>query len=85
MKDGKHTEAVIHYTEAIKHEPSSAVLYSNRSLAFFKIDQLYLAMEDAKKTIKLQPSWPKVTDSLRHCSKNFLIICVVISFLPIIP
>ncbi|XP_005106703.1 small glutamine-rich tetratricopeptide repeat-containing protein beta isoform X2 [Aplysia californica] len=59
MKENKHTEAVIHYTEAIKHEPNSAVLYSNRSLAFLKIDQLYFALDDAEKAIKLEPSWPK--------------------------
>ncbi|XP_059144694.1 uncharacterized protein LOC131931871 [Physella acuta] len=59
IKEGKYTEAVIHYTEAIKHEPHTAALYSNRSLAFLKIDQLYLAMEDAKKAVQLEPSWPK--------------------------
>lgn len=59
MKEGKHTEAVIHYTEAIKHDPNSAVLYSNRSLAFLKIEQLYFALEDAANCIKLEPSWPK--------------------------
>lgn len=59
IKDGKFTEAVIHYSEAVKHEPSSAILHSNRSLAFLKLDQLYLAMEDAKQAIKLEPSWPK--------------------------
>ncbi|KAI8789642.1 STI1-like protein [Biomphalaria glabrata] len=59
IKEGKHTEAIFHYTEAIRHEPNSAILYSNRALAFLKIDQLYLAMEDAQKAIKLEPSWPK--------------------------
>lgn len=61
MKEGKYTEAVLHYTEAIKHEPNSAVLHSNRALAFMKIDQLFLAMEDAEETIRLEPSWPKVS------------------------
>ena len=60
VKENKFTEAVIHYTEAIKHEPNAAVLYSNRSLAFVKIDQLFFALEDAQKAIKLDPSWPKV-------------------------
>ncbi|BFZ01058.1 hypothetical protein BsWGS_04097 [Bradybaena similaris] len=59
MKEGNYTAAVIHYTEAVKHEPNSAILFSNRALAFLKIDQLYLAMEDAQKAIKLEPSWPK--------------------------
>uniref|UniRef100_A0A0B7AXL2 Uncharacterized protein n=1 Tax=Arion vulgaris TaxID=1028688 RepID=A0A0B7AXL2_9EUPU len=59
LKEGNYTAAVIHYTEAVKHEPNSAVLHSNRALAFLKIDQLFLAMEDAQKVIKFEPSWPK--------------------------
>ncbi|GFO42033.1 stress-induced-phosphoprotein [Plakobranchus ocellatus] len=59
MKEEKYTEAVIHYSEAVKHDPNSAVLHSNRSLAFLRLDQLYLAMEDAQQAIKLEPNWPK--------------------------
>ncbi|XP_025076895.1 protein STIP1 homolog isoform X2 [Pomacea canaliculata] len=59
MKKGVPAEAILHYTHAIKLEPSNHLLYSNRSYAFLKLDQYYLALEDANQTIKLQPSWPK--------------------------
>ena len=60
MKKGSFTEAFFHYTDAIKWNPSDHRLYSNRSLAFLKIDQHYHALEDAKKAIKLKSDWPKV-------------------------
>nr|KAG5695274.1 hypothetical protein BaRGS_028209 [Batillaria attramentaria] len=59
LKKGSPAEAVLHYTHAVKMEPNNHLLYSNRSLAFLKLDQFYLALQDANQTIKLQPSWPK--------------------------
>jgi len=60
MKEEKHIEAMIHYTHGIKLEPHNAYLYSNRSQAFLRMQQYYYALEDAKKTIELMPSWTKV-------------------------
>ncbi|ESO87615.1 hypothetical protein LOTGIDRAFT_127724, partial [Lottia gigantea] len=60
MKAGNHTEAVFHYTHAIKIESKNAILYSNRSAAFLKIEQFYLAIQDARKSIQLDPNWTKV-------------------------
>lgn len=59
VKDENYVEAVLHYTKAIKLDPKNYVLYSNRSFAFLKIDQLYLSLEDANETINLQPNWAK--------------------------
>ncbi|XP_048765669.1 hsp70-Hsp90 organising protein-like isoform X2 [Ostrea edulis] len=52
-------EATIHYTHAIQKDAKNHLLYSNRSLAFLKLQQYYYALEDAKETIKLQPYWAK--------------------------
>lgn len=60
IRIGKCTEAVLHYSFAIKLDPSDAALYSNRSLAFLKLKQFYYANEDAKKAIQLKPDWAKV-------------------------
>lgn len=56
----KFTEAVLHYSFAIKMSPNDAILYSNRSLAFLKLHQLYYANEDAERAIQLRPDWAKV-------------------------
>lgn len=49
----------MNYTTAIKMTPKDPILYSNRSLAFLKINQLYYAHEDAEKAIELDPDWAK--------------------------
>ncbi|VVC95247.1 unnamed protein product [Leptidea sinapis] len=59
VKNGNFIEAVLHYTHAIKMEPTNYVLYSNRSFAFLKLDQHYLSLQDANETVKLQPQWAK--------------------------
>lgn len=59
VKEKKFEEAVLHYTHAIKLSPKDPILYSNRSLAFLKINQLYYAHEDAEKAIELDETWAK--------------------------
>lgn len=59
VKNKSYTEAILHYTHAIKMSPTDPILYSNRSLAFLKMKQLYYANEDAEKTISLKPDWAK--------------------------
>lgn len=63
---------MLHYTHAIKIEPRNHTLYSNRSLAFLRMDQYYHAMEDAYKVIELKPDWPKVRLLKQHNLQNSL-------------
>lgn len=58
----RYEEAVLHYSFAIKMSPNDAILYSNRSFAFFKLQHLYYANEDAEKAIQLRPDWAKVSE-----------------------
>lgn len=60
IKAENFTEAILHYSFAIKLDPNEATFYSNRSVAFLKLNQLYYANEDADKTIQLKPDWAKV-------------------------
>ncbi|KAL1431246.1 hypothetical protein MTO96_014622 [Rhipicephalus appendiculatus] len=59
LKEEKYAEAILHYTHAISSDRENSILYSNRSMAFLKMDQFYLAYEDAKETIRLNPEWAK--------------------------
>lgn len=59
VKEGNHAEAVLHYSSAIRTDPSNPALHSNRSLAFLKLQQYYLAHQDAKRAIELKPDWAK--------------------------
>lgn len=60
IKLGNFKEAILHYTTAIKLNPNEATFYSNRSLAFLKLKQLYYANDDADKSIQFKPDWAKV-------------------------
>jgi len=59
VRNKKYAESVLHYTHAIKLDPVDYSLYSNRSLAFLKMQHFYFAMEDAKEAIRLKPNWAK--------------------------
>lgn len=59
FKAGKYLKAAALYTQAIKHDPSNATLYSNRAAAFLNLVKLNKALADAETTIKLNPQWEK--------------------------
>lgn len=61
VRAGNYAEAILHYSHAIKLDSTSPQLYSNRSFAFLKLQQYYYALEDANESIRLDPTWAKVT------------------------
>lgn len=70
IRAGNYIEAILHYSFAIKLNPNEATFYSNRSLAYFKLDQLYYANADAEKAIQLKPDWAKVCVELFQLINN---------------
>ena len=56
---GEYEEAIKYFTKAIRSDPNSAVLYSNRSAAHAALKQYDVALQDGKKALQLQPRWPK--------------------------
>lgn len=63
VKNANFKEAVLLYTQAIKLEPENDLLHSNRSLAYLRLKQYSLAIQDANKTIQINPMWAKVKAS----------------------
>jgi len=74
MKEEKYIEAMFHYTHGIKRDAQNAYLYSNRSLAFLRMQQYYYALEDAKTTIRLMPKWTKVCRYFTHLSSSMFVV-----------
>eukprot|EP00930_Biecheleria_cincta_P096128 TRINITY_DN87_c0_g2_i1.p1 TRINITY_DN87_c0_g2~~TRINITY_DN87_c0_g2_i1.p1 ORF type:complete len:609 (-),score=200.04 TRINITY_DN87_c0_g2_i1:475-2229(-) len=52
-------EAITHFTEAISHDPTDHVFFSNRSACFASLEQYEKALEDGTECVKLKPDWPK--------------------------
>ncbi|XP_035212131.1 stress-induced-phosphoprotein 1-like [Stegodyphus dumicola] len=59
LNAGNFEDAIKHYSEAIKLDPSNHVLYSNRSAAYCKAGKYTDALQDAEKTVALKSDWAK--------------------------
>ena len=54
-----YQEAIIHFTEAITHDPMDYVLFCNRSACYDSLEQYEKALEDGIECVKLKPEWTK--------------------------
>lgn len=59
LSDSNFEEAIEYYTQAIALDPNNHVLYSNRSAAHAKKGDYEASLEDANKTVALNPTWAK--------------------------
>ena len=59
FKGGRYEEAIEAYTQAIDLDPSSHLLYSNRSGAFCAVGAYEMAFADAERCVSLNPGWTK--------------------------
>ena len=58
LKEGRHTEAFLHLSHAIKMDDTNCDLLSDRSKCSLENLQYFFALEDAQTIIKLRPeSW----------------------------
>lgn len=76
VREEKYEEAIFHYSHALKLDPLNYSIYSNRSLAFLRMQQHYLSMTDALQTIKIAPDWAKVRACFIYFLGIFLARCV---------
>lgn len=60
----KPEEAVKCYSKAIKIDPSNAIYFSNRAAAYSMMGEHFKALEDAKQSSKLNPSYSKAYNRL---------------------
>ena len=55
----KYNEAIEQYSEAIKLDPTNAIYYGNRSIAYLRMESFGWALEDASKAIDLDKTYVK--------------------------
>eukprot|EP00568_Trieres_chinensis_P013279 CAMPEP_0183317252 /NCGR_PEP_ID=MMETSP0160_2-20130417/57408_1 /TAXON_ID=2839 ORGANISM="Odontella Sinensis, Strain Grunow 1884" /NCGR_SAMPLE_ID=MMETSP0160_2 /ASSEMBLY_ACC=CAM_ASM_000250 /LENGTH=564 /DNA_ID=CAMNT_0025483235 /DNA_START=40 /DNA_END=1731 /DNA_ORIENTATION=+ len=59
LQAGHPLEAVRHYSDALDHTPTNAVILSNRALAYIKVENYGLAITDATRAVEADPSYAK--------------------------
>ena len=64
MKRGDFPRAVQMYSEALELDPHNHLIFSNRSVAYIKMRQFELALQDARRAKALKPGWYKVSGGL---------------------
>ncbi|KAL0331419.1 UNVERIFIED_CONTAM: Hsp70-Hsp90 organizing protein 3 [Sesamum angustifolium] len=68
FKEQKYPEAVRHYTEALKRNPTDPKAYSNRAACYTKLGAMPEALKDAEKCLELDPTFQK--EGLKHDPQN---------------
>ncbi|VFR01952.1 unnamed protein product [Cuscuta campestris] len=59
FKEENYSDAVEHYSESIKRNPSNLLAYSNRAASYTKLGALHEGLKDAEKCIELDPKFVK--------------------------
>ncbi|VEL07705.1 unnamed protein product [Protopolystoma xenopodis] len=59
LKEGDYKSAVGFYSQGINADPENHVLYSNRSVAYFKSGDYSKALSDADECVRLNVNWSK--------------------------
>lgn len=59
LNNDRFQKSVDLYSKAIELDSSNAILYSNRSLAYFKLESYGLAIQDATRAIEIDPNYAK--------------------------
>eukprot|EP00823_Brevimastigomonas_motovehiculus_P004067 TRINITY_DN2606_c0_g1_i1.p1 TRINITY_DN2606_c0_g1~~TRINITY_DN2606_c0_g1_i1.p1 ORF type:complete len:599 (+),score=141.84 TRINITY_DN2606_c0_g1_i1:39-1799(+) len=73
-QEGKITEAIPEYTEAIRRDPTNPALYSNRAACYTKVMDWARGLEDCETALKLDPKFVKVyirKGKIQHLLKQY--------------
>ena len=68
VKEKKFNDAIQNYTKAIELVPDNPIYYSNRSMAYLRVESFGYALEDASKAIELDEKYTKAY--YRRASSN---------------
>ena len=59
LTSGRPLEAVAFYSDALELAPTNAVILSNRAMAYVKVENYGLAIQDGTRAIRADPNYPK--------------------------
>ena len=59
IRQKNYKDAALYYTSALSKDPCSHTVFSNRSLAYSKLQQFESALQDANKCVELAPNFAR--------------------------
>ena len=59
FKEGNLEEAIKHYTVGLDHSKNNAILFANRGLCFFKLNQFEKCISDCEEALKIDSVYTK--------------------------
>lgn len=59
FKAKNYEKAVELFTQALEGSPDDQTIYSNRSAAYYRLNDFEKAVEDGEKCIDIKPDWSK--------------------------
>lgn len=74
FQEGKWTEALAEYTEALKRDPDNYRVYSNRAACYTKLMDWQRGLEDCDKCLSIDPTFVKVyirKGKIQHFLKHY--------------
>ena len=74
FSDGKFTEALVEYQDAIKRNPKDAKSYNNRATCYVKLMEYNLAIKEVEKALEIEPTFVKALvrkGSIHHVLKEY--------------
>jgi tetratricopeptide (TPR) repeat protein len=72
FKKRNFKSAIEYYTKAISLDEQNHVLYSNRSLSFWNLKRFDDALNDANKSLALNPTWTKAKSRTSSMFSDFI-------------
>ena len=72
--DGKFTEALEHYSEALKRNPKDYKSHNNRATCYVKLMEYPMALKEVEKALAIEPNFTKALvrkGSIHHVMKEY--------------
>ena len=76
---GAFERALQCYDEALRMDPTNAMVYSNRAVVYTYLKRYQDALDDAEKTIQYRKGWSRVRIEKKICLHSILVIQAEIS------
>ena len=67
FKKGQFNAAINFYSDAIECDPNEPAYYTNRAIAYIKLEKFLMAKQDCQRALSINPNFAKAFNRLSKC------------------